>query len=85
MVRDFALKIESRDGTKKKPKEYLEEALELRKGNSESVESKNRVRNMIRTCFSERDCLTLVRPTESEESLQHLEEIDDDKLRPEFV
>lgn len=85
VVRDFALKIESKDGAIKKSKEYLEDALEARKGNSESVEQKNRVRNMIRTCFSDRDCLTLVRPTESEEALQTLESLPDEELRPDFV
>jgi hypothetical protein len=35
--------------------------------------------------FKDRDCTTLVRPTESEKDLQNLNEVDESELRKEFV
>lgn len=65
-------------------KEYLEKALALQKGFSDSVESKNRIRRLLTTFFKERDCVTLVRPLTNEENLQNLDKMDFGDLRPEF-
>ena len=35
--------------------------------------------------FTDRDCFTIVRPTEEEKDLQMLQNIKDEHLRPEFV
>lgn len=35
--------------------------------------------------FTDRDCFTIVRPTEEEKDLQMLQNIKDERLRPEFV
>lgn len=35
--------------------------------------------------FKDRDCFTIVRPTEEEKDLQLLQKIKNEKLRPEFV
>lgn len=85
VVRDFALKLVDKEGNPIKSKDYLEQALELQKGVSDSVESKNRIRRMFKHFFKERDCVTLVRPCEKETDLQKMEDILNEKLRPEFV
>lgn len=56
-------------GNELSSKEYLERALELQKGVSDAVESKNRIRKLMKHFFKERDCATLVRPVESERDL----------------
>lgn len=67
------------------PKDYLEKALELQKGVSDSIESKNRIRRLFKHFFKERDCATLVRPIENEKDLQSLNSMDDSLLRNEFI
>lgn len=57
-------------GNKLSQKDYLEKALELQKGVSDTIESKNRIRRLMKHFFKERDCSTLVRPVESEKDLQ---------------
>lgn len=64
------------------PKEYLEHALEIQKGISDAVESKNKIRRMIKHFFKERDCYTLVTPVENEADLQQLNSLPDSALRP---
>jgi hypothetical protein len=72
------------DGEPLTSKEYLERAITMQKGFSDSVESKNRIRRLLQTFFKERDCFTMVRPLMDEENLQNLDKLDFDKLRPEF-
>lgn len=50
----------------------MENALKEQKGCSESVEQKNRIRRLLKHFFRERDCCTLIRPTERERDLQDL-------------
>lgn len=52
---------------------------------SDNVETKNRIRRLIKHFFKERDCHTLVRPVEEEKELQSLQHMDDANLRSEFV
>ena len=85
VVRDFALKLVDKEGNPIKPKEYLEQALELQKGVSDSTESKNRMRRMFKHFFKDRDCVTLIRPCEKESDLQKIDEILNENLRTEFV
>jgi hypothetical protein len=49
------------------------------------VETKNRIRRLIKHFFKDRDCSTLVRPVEEEKELQSLQNMSDDLLREEFV
>ena len=84
VVRDFAVKLESRDGRKISAREYLEEALRAEDGVSEAVEAKNAVRAMLRSFFPERDCVTLVRPMTNEKDLAALGTLPPESLRPEF-
>ena len=67
------------------PRQYLENALSLQKGVSDAIENKNKVRRLLKHFFADRDCSTLVRPTENESDLQNLIQLPDDKLRKEFV
>lgn len=85
LLRDFSLKLEDSEGNTITAKQYLESALTLQKGSSQVVEEKNKVRKMITTYFSERDCFSMVRPVENEIDLQNLQTIDNSQIRPEFL
>jgi hypothetical protein len=69
VVRDFSLKLHDLQGNAINSKEYLDQALSEQKGTSDSVENKNRLRRMICSFFKDRDCYTMVRPTEEEKDL----------------
>ena len=85
LLRDFSLKLENMEGKEITEKEYLESALENKVGNSEMFDEKNKVRNLIKAYFPERDCFTMVRPVEKEDELQNLQNLPDDMLRKEFL
>lgn len=85
IIRDFALRLVDGANNQITPKEYLENSLQPQKGVSDSVESKNRVRRMLKHFFRERDCATMVRPVENEKDLQKLDEMDEEYFRPEFT
>lgn len=56
VVRDFTLQLVDSENEPVSSKEYLEKALEMQKGFSDSVESKNRIRRLLKSFFKERDC-----------------------------
>ena len=85
LLRDFSLKLEDKDGNVITEKQYLENALEEINGASDTIEEKNRVRNLIKTYFVEKDCFVMVRPVEKENDLQNLQNLPDEKLRKEFL
>lgn len=85
VVRDFSLQLVDPEGEQITSKEYLEKALNQQRGFSESVEHKNRIRRLLKSFFSERDCCTMVRPLTNEDDLQNLEQKDLSDLRPEFM
>jgi hypothetical protein len=85
VIRDFSLRLIDPLGEPITSKEYLEKSLELQKGYSETVESKNKIRTLIKEFFRERDCVTLVRPLTEEDNLQNLSKMEMSKLRPEFL
>lgn len=85
VVRDFALKLTDQSGNEINSKAYLENALKEQKGSSDNIEKKNKIRRLILNYFNDRDCYTMVRPTEEEKDLQILQELPDERLRPEFV
>jgi hypothetical protein len=64
VVRDFTLKLVDKLGHDLTAKEYLESALELQKGNSDSIENKNKIRRLFKRFFQDRDCITMIRPHE---------------------
>ena len=84
LLRDFSLKLEDKDGNVITEKQYLENALENISGISDVVEEKNRVRNLIKAYFPEKDCFVMVRPVEKEKDLQNLQNLPDYQLRKEF-
>ena len=85
IIRDFALRLVDGANNPITPKEYLETALQPQKGVSDSIESKNRVRRLLKHFFRDRDCATMVRPVENEKELQRLDEMDESSFRTEFV
>ena len=85
LLRDFSLKLEDKDGNVITEKQYLENALEEINGVSDSIEEKNRIRNLIKTYFVEKDCFVMVRPVEKESDLQNLQNLPDENLRKEFL
>jgi len=85
VVRDFALKLLDSVGNQINSKEYLENALKEQKGSSDQIEKKNKIRRLILNFFKDRDCFTMVRPTENEKDLQSLQKMSDAELRPEFL
>lgn len=85
ILRDFTLKLVDADDNKISSKQYLENALREQKGFSEQVEQKNKIRRLLSHFFQDRDCCTLIRPTEKEQDLQKLATIKDNHLRKDFV
>lgn len=85
VLRDFSLKLEDEQGNEISTKMYLDIALKEQKGSSDTIESKNRIRRMIKHFFKERDLSILVRPTELETDLQNLPFIPNEELREQFV
>lgn len=77
VLRDFTLKLVDSDGNQISSKQYLENALKEQKGCSETIEQKNRIRRLLQHFFKERDCCTLIRPTEKEKDLQDLAKMRD--------
>ena len=85
ILRDFSLKLEDEYKNQISPKEYLENSLKEKKGTSDQIESKNRIRRLIKHFFEDRDCSALIRPMEEETDLQCLNDKTDHNIRPEFI
>ncbi|XP_032060882.1 guanylate-binding protein 1-like [Aythya fuligula] len=81
-VRDFTLQLEV-DGKEISEDEYLENALKLKDGSSQEVQSYNQLRECIRQLFPERKCFVFDQPARKKD-LPRLEELPDDMLDPEF-
>lgn len=69
VVRDFTLRLLDIQGNVLTPKEYFENALQPQKGASDQIETKNRIRRLVKHFFKDRDCFTLIRPVEEEKEL----------------
>lgn len=85
VLRDFSLKLEDEYKNQISAKEYLENSLKEKGGTSDMSENKNRIRRLIKHFFQERDCSALIRPMEDEKNLQTLNDLDDERIRPEFT
>ena len=85
VVRDFALKLVDEYKNEISSRQYLENALREQKGSSDAVEKKNKIRRLISCYFKDKDCFTLVRPTENEKDLQRIQKMEDSELRTEFM
>ena len=85
VVRDFTLQLVNDEDENISPNQYLEKALEEQKGFTDKIEEKNRIRRLLKTFFKERQCFTMIRPVTDEDSLQTLEQMDEDSFRPDFL
>lgn len=81
VVRDFTLQLVDQEGEPITQQDYLEKALEDRKG----ADEQNHVRKELKRVFPNRSCCTLIRPLTNEEDLQNLTEMDLSELRSDFV
>ncbi|KJE89100.1 GBP4 protein, variant [Capsaspora owczarzaki ATCC 30864] len=84
LVRDFSLELVLQ-GETITPDDYLEQALQLVKGDPKRVAGKNQIRECIRSFFPNRTCFTLKRPVENEEDLQDLSNLSLEDFRPEYI
>jgi hypothetical protein len=71
VLRDFSLSLQV-DGGEMSPNEYLESSLRSERGISDEISARNRVRMLLTTFFSKRDCATLPRPVTDESELSQL-------------
>ena len=84
VIRDFSLQLVDSDGDVISGSQYLNNALQPVKGFDKQTVERNRIRSMLSSFFSNRECLTLVRPCNSEEQLQQVDLIPFKSLRSEF-
>lgn len=84
VCRDFHLKLEVA-GNPITATEYLENALKPLQGEPERVKSRNHIRQSICSFFTDRTGFVLRRPVSDEKQLQHLEDIGESDLRPQFL
>lgn len=82
-VRDFTLELKL-DGRPITEDEYLENALQLKKGSSPKVSLYNLPRECIRLFFPARKCFVFDRPA-SKSGLHRIEELQEHELEPDFV
>jgi hypothetical protein len=79
VLRDFGLKLENKIGDTVTANKYLEDALEEQSGVSQAMMHKNRIRRSIKELFHQRQCETMVLPSEK------LPVNFNEEIRPEFV
>jgi hypothetical protein len=79
VLRDFSLEMVDRTGRNLTADEYLEECLK----EGENCHNKSE-KELLRRLFLERHCSPLIRPVINEQTLNNLQGIDKDQLRPEF-
>lgn len=72
VVRDFTLKLEDENGRKISARQYLENCLKPQPAATEAAMATNQIRQMICHYFHERDCVTMVRPADDEDTLRRL-------------
>lgn len=72
LLRDFSLSLQGDQGVEMTPTEYLESSLRTERGISDDISARNRVRMLLTTFFTHRDCATLPRPVTDEKELSQL-------------
>ena len=85
VLRDFALQMVDEYGDDLTPSQYLENALQFGQADSGQDASKDRIRELIRAFFRNRQCFALVRPVINEQDLGRLDTLKLENLRAEFV
>ena len=84
IIRDFTLeKIHPETGEEISSKEYLELCVKNKRC-GKGANDNNVIRQNIIKFFPERDCVTLIRPVDSEDDLKKLNSIPYNNLKPEF-
>ena len=84
IIRDFTLeKVHPETGEEISSKEYLELCLKNKRC-GKNCNDNNVIRQNIIKFFPERDCVTLIRPVDSENDLRNLNNIPFNNLKPEF-
>ena len=84
VLRDFNLKLVNEYNQVVSPQDYLEGCLNAVSGSSTSTREKNAIRESIKQLFHDRNCLTMVRPVESESELRQINKVPFESLRPQF-
>lgn len=84
VLRDFTLELETNT-----PQEYLEDCLAesdqklaLNEQELAQIKQRNKVRKLIKSCFTHRNCVAMGRPAIEEKQLQRL--TTEEQVRPEF-
>lgn len=88
VLRDFVLLIKDLKGNRVSSRNYLESVLNdvpVSKDGYARNEDSIKVRKTILNFFKYRDCITLLRPTNKEQDLRNLQNLEDSKLRPKFM
>jgi len=80
VLRDFHLRLADERGNSITEKEYLEQALRPLVGQEE----KNKLREVVKDLFRDRDCSTIVRPVTEEAELRQIGRLPYESLRPQF-
>ncbi|KAI4897416.1 hypothetical protein NFI96_029505 [Prochilodus magdalenae] len=83
-VRDFTQQLES-EGNKITDDYYLEEALTLKKGNTDIIKKHNLPRSHLQDLFAMRKCFVFERPVLDPDKRDWLEKLEDKDLNPHFV
>lgn len=86
VLRDFSLDLVDEEGNPITPNEYLEYSLSPQIGAyDDGTVERNRIREMLKCFFTDRRCVTVVRPINDEIKLQRIDQVPLDGLRPEFL
>jgi len=80
VLRDFHLQLRDEKGSAINEKQYLENSLRPTPGQ----EDKNKLRDVVKDLFRERDCVTIVRPVAEESDLRNIQRLPYESLRPQF-
>jgi len=80
VLRDFHLRLVDDKGGTITEKDYLENALRPLSGQDD----KNKLRDVIKDLFRDRDCVTVVRPVAEESDLRNIQRLPYESLRPQF-
>ena len=60
VLQNSNLKLEDKDGNTITEKQYMESALQIIDGNSDSIEENNRIKTMLKNFFPQRDCFFMM-------------------------
>jgi hypothetical protein len=85
VLRDFVVDLIDDTGAQISSDQYMESALNARKGKSRRVTERNQVRSSIRNLFRQRQCMTFCRPAEDEEAVCNAQSLSQEQINPGFI